>query len=346
MSQTVLVADDSKTIRQIVEMALKASAWEVVSVGNASEAVQAAQNGPSVILLDYFMGADDDGYDVCRQLKADAATSGIPVVMLGGTYKAFDENVARQSGADSVLMKPFNTDALLTAIEEAEANGATAAPQPAAGHGLPVPQPVYDEESEVGYGDSEPGYGAADSSSEELEIGYAADDSEDDIEIGYGDSEPGYGDSEPDLAPTPVYEVESEPEEEVPAAYGDSTPLPTPKPATTPTSQPRIPADPPQARHGSSPEIPSRQSAPATPAAPAMSKDEIENFIREEVRSTVRQELPGLLRTVMGEIFQQKVLPKLLEHAEQRVRSAVSENLAGQIQHHVRVEIERLLNED
>lgn len=329
MSQTVLIADDSKTIRQIVEMALKASTWEVVGVDSAQSAVQAARQHPSVILLDYYM-PDGSGYDVCRQLKADASTSSIPVVMLGGSYKGFDEHLARQSGADGILMKPFKTDALLTAIEDAQRNGATShvtAPAAQSG-GLPVPQPQFDEEpSEPGYaayGDSEP--------SEPSEPAYQLD-------------EPS---SEPAYAPEPAYSAEpsyDEPEEEEPRyPAGDATPLPQA------TSQPRIPTDPPQARHGSAPDINASSRQPVTPSpgvgGAAMSKAEIEHFIQEQVKATVRNELPGLLRTVMGEIFQQKVLPKLLEHAEARVKSAVSENLTAQIQNQVRVELERLLSED
>ena len=317
MSQTVLIADDSKTIRQIVEMALKASTWEVVGVGSAQDAVQAARQHPSVILLDYYM-PDGSGYDICRQLKSDATTSSIPVVMLGGSYKGFDENLARQSGADGILMKPFKTDALITAIEDARKNGASAV-------GLPVPQPVFDAEP------SEPGYSAyADSEVEESEPGFRLDEPS---------SEPGY------VAAPSYSEPEPEPEpEDSGYSAGDATPLPQA------ASQPRIPTDPPQARHGSAPDINASSRQPVTPSpglgAAPMARAEIEVLIKEEVKATVRTELPALLRTVMGEIFQQKVLPKLLEHAEHRVRAAVSENLTAQIQNQVRVELERLLSEE
>ena len=193
MSQTVLVADDSKTIRQIVEMALKASSWEVVGVGSAQDAMQAARQNPSVILLDYYM-PDGSGYDVCRQLKAEAATRAIPVVMLGGTYKSFDEGLARQSGADAVLMKPFKTDALLSAMEEAKLNGASAP--------LPVPQPAFEEE------ESEPSYGYAAEPSEPAEVaepaynqGYAAQADSEPYQLAEPSSEPSYAAPEPAFPP-------------------------------------------------------------------------------------------------------------------------------------------------
>ena len=77
-----------------------------------------------------------------------------------------------------------------------------------------------------------------------------------------------------------------------------------------------------------------------------MSRSEIEALVKEEVKNAVRSELPGLLRNIMGEVFQQKVLPKLVQHAEERVDSLVSQQLGGQIQNQVRAELERLLSEE
>ncbi len=303
MSQTVLVADDSNTIRQIVEMALKASSFDVVGVGSAQDAMEAARHQPSVILLDYYM-PDGSGYDVCRALKSDAGTAGIPVVMLGGTYKNFDENLARQSGADAVLMKPFKTDQLIEIIESANGAGAgapaqqQAAPQQQAPQHQPEPEPIM---------------------------------------------------LEPE--PEPM-ELEIEPE-----------PL-APQPHHQAASQARTPSQPPPA--GSQPRIAtpdvnasSRQPQSAQPATGAptgggsgltavggMSRSEIEALVKEEVKNAVRTELPGLLRNIMGEVFQQKVLPKLVQHAEERVDSLVSQQLGGQIQSQVRSELERLLSEE
>jgi CheY-like chemotaxis protein len=333
MTDTVLVADDSRTIRQIVEMALKASSWEVVGVGSAQDAIQAARQNPQVILLDYYM-PDGSGYDVCRALKSDAQTSGIPIVMLGGTYKNFDEALARQAGADDVLMKPFKTDALLEAISSAQKNGATAAPpQPTTPE--PEPEPVYRTPQPEPEPEPEP------------EPVYKAPEPE---------PEPVYGAPEPE--PEPVYKAP----ERKPA---QKTPLPRPRtqaqrqqqptPMPSKPSQPRIPSEP--ARSVSKPDI-TTGSTPGTPmpsgsgagagagaGAAGVSRSEIEAMIKEEVKAAVRAELPALLRNVMGEIFQQKVLPKLMQHAEARVKKVVTESLSGQIQKMVRVELERLLED-
>lgn len=137
MSQTVLVADDSKTIRQIVGMALKASPYRLVEASSARATLDALQQRPDVILLDYHM-PDGSGYDVCRAIKGNAATRNIPIVMLGGTFKNFDEARARQSGADQIVWKPFQTDQLIEAIEQAISGASVSAPS----GGFPSPTPA------------------------------------------------------------------------------------------------------------------------------------------------------------------------------------------------------------
>lgn len=145
MSQTVLVADDSKTIRQIVGMALKASPYRLVEASSARATLDALQQRPDVILLDYHM-PDGSGYDVCRAIKGNAATRNIPIVMLGGTFKNFDEARARQSGADQVVWKPFQTDQLIEAIQQAISGASAGAPSgrfpaPTPAASIPAPPP-------------------------------------------------------------------------------------------------------------------------------------------------------------------------------------------------------------
>lgn len=77
-----------------------------------------------------------------------------------------------------------------------------------------------------------------------------------------------------------------------------------------------------------------------------MDEDEIREFIQSEVKETVRAELPGMLRNVMGEIFQKKILPKLLNHTDEKIQQALGDKLEDHITHHVRVELERLLAEE
>lgn len=297
MSQTVLVADDSQTIRQIVEMALKASEYEVVGVNSAQDAMEAAKQSPSVILLDYYM-PDGSGYDVCRALKNGGSTSGIPVIMLGGTYKNFDENLARQAGADGIVMKPFKTDTLINAIEAVQ-SGAAAAPPMQEAKLEPAPAPQQQAQ------------------------------------------------------PAPQQQAQPAPQPQaqtVQPTPDQSTPPPrTPTPAPT-GSQSRITTP---DVNASSRETAQQHTAPAASASTSgsgaigvgLSKGEMQKMIQDEVRNVVKSELPNMLRTVMGETFQKKVLPKLMSHTESRIESMVSERMQSAIREQVREELERLLAE-
>ena len=296
MSQTVLVADDSQTIRKVVQMALKASEFEVVGVGSAREAVQAAKQQPSVILLDYYM-PDGSGYDVCRAIKQDSATHNIPVVMLGGTYKDFDPDKARQSGAVDVVMKPFKTDELIGAVKSAANGAAAAAPPPQRPQQR---QPQQRQPQQPQRGGSAPGVQPP---------------------------------SRANPAQTPLPEsqprisVDSGPQSRTPSAPGSQGGS---QPGVS-TSRQRQPTPPPGTGSGAS-QMP-------------MGREELQEFIRAEIQKSVREELPGLLRNVMGEIFQKKVLPKLIQHTENKIQEKLDGQLQQQITHHVRLELERLLEE-
>ncbi len=314
MTQTLLVADDSKTIHKIVEMALKASPYDIVSVNSAQGALDAASRIPNVILLDYYM-PDGTGYDVCRALKSNAQTSGIPIVMLGGSYKNFNEGLARESGADGVLMKPFKTDALLE-ILNAASSGQLAAPvsapvatvSPVLAPALPVAramppaQPVY----------VAPVVQAPIPVVAPLRAAATV--------------------PMPVTAPIPM------PESSVPTSPDNPHTQqiePDDIEVVASTSQPRIPV---AAAVG-------EQVAKSGSglSSIALTRSEIESLIKEEVKAGVKAQLPTLLRTILGEVFQQKVLPKLMARADERVASAIDASMKAKIQEQVRSELEALL---
>jgi CheY-like chemotaxis protein len=125
MGQTILVADDSKTIRTIFEWVFKGSPYQAQIVEGGAEVFAALQRvQPSLIVLDYNM-ADREGYDVCQVLKSNPQTSSIPVLMVGGKFAEFSEERASASGADDFIMKPFRTDALMKKVDALLSKGAT-----------------------------------------------------------------------------------------------------------------------------------------------------------------------------------------------------------------------------
>ncbi|HET9553738.1 MAG TPA: response regulator, partial [Anaeromyxobacteraceae bacterium] len=118
MPKTLLLADDSITIQKVVAITFANEDYAVTSVDNGEDAVAKARAlRPDVVLADVVMPRRN-GYEVCEALKGDAATASIPVILLTGTFEAFDENRARAVGADAHIQKPFESQALINKVKE------------------------------------------------------------------------------------------------------------------------------------------------------------------------------------------------------------------------------------
>jgi DNA-binding response OmpR family regulator len=72
---------------------------------------------PELVLLDVMM-PKVDGFEACRRLKEDPATSDIVVVMLTARAQESDRERGRGAGADEYFTKPFSPVALLRLVEE------------------------------------------------------------------------------------------------------------------------------------------------------------------------------------------------------------------------------------
>jgi DNA-binding response OmpR family regulator len=117
---TVLVADDSNHMRELIRITLSSQGWRVAETGDpgaVSELVKTAR--PDVVLLDVtFEGFKHDGFDVCRTLKGDAETRDVPVIMLSARDRAGDLAEGRAAGAVQYLPKPFGPIELINAIRQ------------------------------------------------------------------------------------------------------------------------------------------------------------------------------------------------------------------------------------
>ena len=114
----ILLADDSITIQKVVELTFSEGDYQVVCVSNGTQALRKiAELRPDVVLLDVIM-PEKNGYEVCEEIKRNPATSGIPVLLLTGTFEPFDKKRAEIAGAQGHLTKPFESQALIGKVEE------------------------------------------------------------------------------------------------------------------------------------------------------------------------------------------------------------------------------------
>ena len=113
----LLVADDLVPIRQMVRITLSTQGWTIVEAKNGNEALELVRSEkPDLVLLDVDMGPGPNGFDVCRQIKADDATKDIPVVMLTAHESDSDRAIGFAAGATQYLTKPFRPLELIDTI--------------------------------------------------------------------------------------------------------------------------------------------------------------------------------------------------------------------------------------
>ena len=128
MPKTLLLADDSVTIQKVVGISFANEDIVLLTVDNGDDAVQrAGEARPDIVLADVVMPGRS-GYEVCEAIKADPNLAGTPVLLLTGTFEAFDEERAQRAGADGHITKPFEAQALVDQVNALLARGATVAP--------------------------------------------------------------------------------------------------------------------------------------------------------------------------------------------------------------------------
>jgi DNA-binding response OmpR family regulator len=114
----ILVVDDDDRVREMIEFRLSLFGYEVVQAANGQEGLVAVRREqPDLILLDVMM-PELDGFQVCRRLKHDEATKGIPVVMLTAKAEAKDVTRAFESGADDYVVKPYDPAVLQAKVKK------------------------------------------------------------------------------------------------------------------------------------------------------------------------------------------------------------------------------------
>lgn len=146
MTQKILLADDSVTIRKVVELTFSDEDFTIISVGDGALALERARSErPEIILSDVIMPGLN-GYELCQQVKSDAALKGIPFLFLKGTFESFDEEKARQCGADGFIVKPFESQEMIRRVKDLIAAGPSRVPAvaPAAPLSRPSPAPVVE----------------------------------------------------------------------------------------------------------------------------------------------------------------------------------------------------------
>ncbi|HBB32501.1 MAG TPA: two-component system response regulator [Cyanobacteria bacterium UBA8803] len=115
---TVLLVEDSLTETQVLTRYLSQAGLRVISVTNGEEAKLKLQlQTPDLVILDVILPGQS-GFEICREIKTNASTQKIPVVICSTKGTDADKLWGSMLGADAYLSKPVNQQELMQIIRQ------------------------------------------------------------------------------------------------------------------------------------------------------------------------------------------------------------------------------------
>ncbi len=295
MKRKILIADDSTTIRKVVEHAFAGSEVKVIAAADGPAAVDAARRElPDLVLCDVLMPGMS-GYEVAEALARDRELAGVPVLLLTGAFEPFDEGRATSCGAAGFLAKPFESQVLKDRVLDL-LEGRPERPRPAA---PAVPAP-YAPPVEIEW----PGLPPAAAPVPPVVVVAAPAPT-------------------PAPAPAPPPQAAPEPAAPPPADHDDE-PLGRfeATPHVWPVHRVALPGD---------EDFDLSRPAAASPRAPVpreTSPTELESVVRDEIRRQVQQLAPDILREIAWEILPD-LLERLIRESLPNPRTAASPRADG-----------------
>ena len=112
----ILVVDDSITVRRVTQRLLQREGYRVVMAADGLQALERLQDErPAVVLSDIEMPRMD-GFDLARNIRADARLAGLPIVMITSRIAEKHREHAMSLGVDHYLGKPYSEDELMSLV--------------------------------------------------------------------------------------------------------------------------------------------------------------------------------------------------------------------------------------
>lgn len=116
--RTVLVVDDSNTVREMIADLLGKVGIKVLEASDGAEAKQKIEaSPPDLVVMDIVM-PNMNGYELCRWVKNNRTTQDIPVVICSSKGEEFDRYWGMKQGADAYIAKPFRPDEMVETVKQ------------------------------------------------------------------------------------------------------------------------------------------------------------------------------------------------------------------------------------
>lgn len=126
----ILVVDDEPEAVELLEFNLQQAGFDVIAAADGAQALKKARSVlPSLIVLDLML-PEIDGLEVCKMLRRDPATAGIPIIMLTAKAAEMDRIVGLELGAEDYITKPFSPRELVLRVKKVLQRGRAAPAEP------------------------------------------------------------------------------------------------------------------------------------------------------------------------------------------------------------------------
>lgn len=123
---TILIVDDEKHIRMLIEQALEEledEGVDLITANNGADALELIiDERPQLVFLDVMM-PKMNGFEVCRKVKQELQIEDVYIILLTAKGQELDKEQGKEMGADLYMTKPFDPDALLDKAREILAEG-------------------------------------------------------------------------------------------------------------------------------------------------------------------------------------------------------------------------------
>ena len=118
MAKTILIVDDSSSLRTVVRLALVRAGYEVLEAGDGIEGLEQLEKGRVNLIVSDVNMPRMDGIAFVRKLKENARHKFTPVIMLTTEGQDAKKAEGRAAGAKAWMLKPFNPPQLLDAVSK------------------------------------------------------------------------------------------------------------------------------------------------------------------------------------------------------------------------------------
>ncbi len=118
MAKTIMVVDDSLSIRQVVGIALKQAGYDVIEAADGSDALTKLTGQKVNLIISDVNMPKMDGISFVRELKTRPAYKFTPVMMLTTESQQEKKAEGQAAGARAWMVKPFKPEALLAAVQK------------------------------------------------------------------------------------------------------------------------------------------------------------------------------------------------------------------------------------